>query len=305
MQNKIKTVSIGISALNEGTNIGFLLREIFEQKLNNIELENVIVVSDGSTDNTVKESKKIRNKKLIVVEEKMRMGKNVRSNQIFSMCKSDALVILDADVLITDDLFIQKLIEPILAGKADLTSSRLHELKPKGGFERVLFVSMKLKEVLFDGFKSGHNVYNCHGPAKAYSKNLYNVLTFNIAGKEGDDMFSYLFTIKNGFKFYFVNNAQINYRLPSSPMDHFKQSTRYYDSIQECKKIFGEKFVETEFRIPFYAFFISTIKAMPILIINSIYVAIYLLTLLGVKIGRLLNFSLKDTWNVRSSKILK
>lgn len=305
MINKKPTITIGISALNEEANIGFLLREIFDQNTDQIEIEKVILISDGSTDSTIRESKKINNRKLVIVEEKNRMGKNYRSNQLISMCESDVLVILDADVLITDQNFIQKLVSPIVSGEADLTSSALHELKPKTKFERVLFVSMKLKEVLFGEFKDGNNVYNCHGPAKAYSKKLCGILRFRTGGKEGDDMFSYLFSVKRGFKFVYIRNTKISYRLPSTPMDHFKQSTRYYDSISECKKLFGEKFVESEFKMSPFVYLISTIKAAPIIFINSVYVAMYLFTWIGVKLGRLLNFSLKDTWNVRSSKILK
>ena len=45
-------ISVGIMAFNEEKNIGRLLKAILSQKLNQIKITEIIVVSDGSTDKT-------------------------------------------------------------------------------------------------------------------------------------------------------------------------------------------------------------------------------------------------------------
>lgn len=53
------TVTIGIPAYNEEQNIGHLLVNIFNQSTSIAILDEIIIVSDGSTDNTIKAIKKI------------------------------------------------------------------------------------------------------------------------------------------------------------------------------------------------------------------------------------------------------
>jgi len=62
------TLTIGIPAYNEEANIGLLLNDITLQKNRNYILKEIIVVSDGSTDSTVKkvEQASIQSIKLII-----------------------------------------------------------------------------------------------------------------------------------------------------------------------------------------------------------------------------------------------
>ena len=63
MKTKFKkpTLSIGIPAFNEEANIYFLLKDLLSQKMDQFNLERIIVNSDGSTDDTIEQVKRIKN----------------------------------------------------------------------------------------------------------------------------------------------------------------------------------------------------------------------------------------------------
>lgn len=298
----MKTITIGIPALNEEQNIGFLLRDLLTQKITNFKLSRIIVASDGSTDETVSKVRSFRDKRIQVIDGKVRLGKSARQNEIISKVKSDVLVLLDADILITDKFFLEKMVTPIIEDKADMTSSGLAELPARTFFEKVLDVSMKLKLVLFGEFKKGNNVYNCHGPARAFSKNVYTGMLFEQS--DGEDMFSYLFCIKKGKRFLYVKSAKVEYQLPSTPVDHYKQSKRYLDALEFNRAIFGEDLMTQEMSIGVGDYLKSIYKAFPYILANGIYVICYLIVLFSVIAAKALRIKTKESWSVTSSKSL-
>src|SRR5438067_1210590 len=93
------SITIGISAYNEEKNIGNLLQSIFAQKFTDIQLAEVLVYSDGSTDNTVATAASW-SKRVTVHEGKKRKGKWYRLNQMMHQAKGDIIVFLDADVIL-------------------------------------------------------------------------------------------------------------------------------------------------------------------------------------------------------------
>lgn len=147
-------VTIGIPAFNEQCNITELLSDLLSQKIDNFTLEKIIVASDGSTDDTNQLVRKIKNQKIILIASKVRKGMAYRENQICNLAKSDILVLLNADIRITDKNFLYRLILPIAQNRADLTSCRTVENTPKTLFEKILFISTKLKTKIFSTIKS-------------------------------------------------------------------------------------------------------------------------------------------------------
>lgn len=297
---KIYTLTIGVPAYNEESNIGFLLKDLLKQKTKDFVIKKIIVVSDGSTDNTVKIVKSFKSNRIVVLDDKNRKGKSQRENQIISLTHTDILIIFDADISISDNLFIKKLIDPIIRGVGDMTSAAICELPPSNFIEKTLFISMKLKSILFSQFRYGNNVYNCHGPAIAFSKNVYSKLRYVF--NKGDDMYAYLSCVRLGYKFIFVPKAKLSYRLPSTLNDHYKQSSRYLNSISSCKKVFGDKFVRNEFQIPAYDFVKATFRSLPFLFENLLYVFSYLFVLALVNVLSVLGIKSKESWGVRSTK---
>lgn len=255
------TISIGIPAYNEGANIAALLKNVLNQK--QVDIAQIIVSSDGSTDGTVKNAQSTNDRRIQVIANRDRQGIARGLNQINAKATGDVLVTLDADISVSDPLFLQKLVNPIISGRADLTSPAITELPPSNFYGQMLYVSMLLKNVLFKTFKGGNNIYTCHGQARAYSEKFYKQLNFPVS--IGNDMYSYLFCIFKKFKYVFVPGAVAWYQLSANYSDHRKQSTRFFISAEEQNRYFPSGFVTPQTRIPFSVFILAGIKALPVL----------------------------------------
>src|SRR3989344_3768380 len=96
------TVTIGIPAYNEQENIQAMLKSVLAQKGNNFVIKKIVVVSDGSSDQTVSKVKEIQKESHLIslVEGKTRKGKIIRLNKIYSLNKSDILFTFDADIVL-------------------------------------------------------------------------------------------------------------------------------------------------------------------------------------------------------------
>lgn len=294
---KKKSLTIGIPAFNEEANIGFLLRDLFKQKLDSFLLKEIVVVSDGSTDETVTKVREIKNKKgisLKVVVHKVRKGRAERQNEIMKMAKTEVLVLLDADVLIKDPMFLEKISKPVLNG-ADLTSVKVEEIKEEKLFGKILTESMIFKRSLFEKVNSGNNLYTCHGRARAFSKRLYKQINFKES--VGEDAYSYLYAKACGFKYQFVKSTQIFYKSPETFSDHEKQSIRFYKTQGMFEKEFGRKFVNEEnFLTTFFITknLVQAVFTKPLLIVY-VFIAGYL------KIKSFLSEETVNQWSVSES----
>ncbi len=275
MKNKLPTVTVGIPAYNEEANIGYLLDNLVNQDISNFQLVKILINSDGSTDNTNKivRSKNLQNVELI--ENAETIGHPARQNEIFEKAESDIVVLLNADIQIDNKKFIEKLIMPVAKEGVDLTSCKIVENTPESLVERAVSISMKIKNEVFEAVKEGNNVYTCHGPARAFSKNLYKKIKF-IEGP-GEDAFSYLYCIKSGNKYKYVKDIYVNYSLSNNFTDYKRQNLRYLKAKENMKFYFGADFVKSQYELPLLktvGIILKTAVKHPILCAG--YLAIYL-----------------------------
>ena len=276
--NKNKpTVTIGIPAYNEEANIGYLLADLLKQKQTGFKLDKILVYSDGSTDNTVSIIQSFRNPLIEVIDNPERLGVAAGLNAICKAVRSDVLVILGADMGVDDNELICKLILPIIRGKADLTSGWLQAIPPKTWFEKIIFHGRIYQNQVFYEYQKGNNLHTCFGAVRALSGRLYQHLRFPTS--VGEDMYSYLFCIRNGYNYQSVKSAVVSYKLPDNFADHKQQSVRYFRSKDRMAKEFGESFVNQEMKIPFFAYLTGGFWAVTHFPIYAVaYVAITLTT---------------------------
>jgi glycosyltransferase involved in cell wall biosynthesis len=250
------SVSVGIPAYNEEANIGRLLKSLLSQKSRRFILKEIIVCSDGSGDQTVSAAESLKNTLIRVIDNRERLGVAERENQILAEADSDVLVILNADIVVPDVFFLEKLALPIISGKADLASACLKELSPRNFFERCLAAGMEIKNRIFEKHLSGGNIYTCHGPARAFSRKLYKNLSF--PESIGEDAYSYLYCISQGFQYVYVKEAMAYYRLPDNLADYQRQSRRFNTSRRLMTKIFGQEYVSSCYCLPLKLIIAST-----------------------------------------------
>lgn len=294
--NKKITITIGIPAFNEEGNIGNLLSDIGNQIYRKINLDKVIVVSDGSIDNTVKLAKSSTRLPLQIINNSDRKGVGRCQNQIAQNSTSDILIILNADIRITDKRFMEKLTTPIIKGSADLVSAKLKEVSTINNFEKVLLVSMMIKRMAFEKYKNGNNLYTCSGVARAFSRRFYTSLRYKTS--IGEDAYSYLSCIVNKYIYIHVRNAIVYYKLPDNIADHQRQSLRFLKSKEENIKLFGNELVEQEYHIPINILLYALLK---VIILHPKHTFAYLLICIYLKAKSLFSYGIKNTWEISYS----
>lgn len=292
------TVDIGIPAFNEEKTIGRVVSSLLSQKTDNFIIRQIIVVSDGSTDKTASIIKGFGDPRVRLVDHWDRKGNAARQNEIAGMAEADVLVIANADILIKDCLFLEKLVRPVLAGQADLVSPALEELPPRSFFEKVLALSRGIKKRAYENFREGDNILNCHGAARAFSKPLYRKIRFPEA--VGEDAYSYLFCRYHGFKYLYLPLAVCCFRLPDNFSDHCRQSLRYFSTKSVMESFFPKTFVAEAYNFPKKLL----LKSISYYILKRpIHCLVYIFCLIVLKTRSLFPCRVSRTWEVvRSSK---
>lgn len=245
------TVTIALPAYNEGANIGNLLAQLLQQNTENFILEKILVLSDGSTDNTVVVAKTFEKSGVQVIDGKENLGKSFRQNQAMEISSSDILVMMDADLLIGNNTMLANLIRPIVEDGADLTSQWPQLTRPQTWIERVLQAGFELKYRVYTHFKNGSNIYTCVGAARAFSKRLYKDIQFP-AVSSGEDQYSYLYCVRHNFKYQQAKDAVTFFKLPSTFKDYRSYALRIFQTQRRHGDVFGEEFVKKEHCLPFY-----------------------------------------------------
>lgn len=121
-------ISVIIPAYNEGGTIGWVIEGV-RKALKDQKFE-IIIVDDGSTDNTYEVASKYP---VEIVRHEINMGYGAALKSGFSKAKGDIIVTLDADGQ-HNPIEIPSLINPILQGKADLVIGSRYLKKGESGF---------------------------------------------------------------------------------------------------------------------------------------------------------------------------
>lgn len=170
MKKKI-SLSVCIPAYNEAANIKTLLESILKQKQDNFLLETITVYTDCGTDNTPEIVEQFAKQHPIVklIKGKERKGKYLRVNQIFRECATDAVVILDADIALVGEHFLDKLSAVLIEDpKALLVAALQKQIRPKGFLPRIIYAHFVLWDYVRASLPDKQNGQNYFGSATAY-----------------------------------------------------------------------------------------------------------------------------------------
>ena len=97
--------SVGITAYNEEANIGKLLDAMLAQKLESVEITEIIVVASGCTDRTVSiiQDYGVRDPRICLIAQEKREGKTSAINQFLQKAKENICVLESGDTLPRED----------------------------------------------------------------------------------------------------------------------------------------------------------------------------------------------------------
>ena len=108
--------TVGICAYNEAGNIEKCIRSVYSQTFDGPVMDEVIVVSSASTDDTdniVRDLCKEFDSLRLIVQEK-REGKNSAINCILDNKRNDIVVIVNGDNILASEHTLQKMVEPFM-----------------------------------------------------------------------------------------------------------------------------------------------------------------------------------------------
>ncbi|MCL2062930.1 MAG: glycosyltransferase [Candidatus Cloacimonetes bacterium] len=127
--------SIGVIAYNEEKNISQILRALLKQELHEVEIDEIIVISSGSTDKTdliVREYQEKFNKIKLYIQEK-REGKASAINLFLEKAKNHILLIESADTIPSKNT-VEKLVKPLRKTNIGMTGGRPIPLQTNDNF---------------------------------------------------------------------------------------------------------------------------------------------------------------------------
>ena len=250
MKNKKLTLTIGIPAYNEEANIKNLLQAIIDQKGQNFEINEIIVYSDASTDNTVSQVKSIKDSRINLVANNKRQGKNAVQNSIFKKASGDVLVILDADILPSDNYTLNNIAKTFLNNPGvSLVSGKVSPTKPINIISKAIAYSHNVKSHIFEKCILQNPIYLCNGRIMAYKKEFYKSTTIPEM-LVADDAYFCLVALSSGKKIIYQPNSEVLYTVPSTIRDHIKQSARFYGGKKQLMRVFGKDFINNQYRLP-------------------------------------------------------
>lgn len=246
------TVSLGIPAYNEEANIKHLLKSLLAQKQDKFLLKEIIVISDGSTDKTVKFVQSFRNPKIRVIDGTKRFGQSQRQNQIISLFKGDILVLIEADTLPSNSDAVNNLVTPFCRDNnynLGMVVGYAVGIAPKNFFEKITVHGAKIKKEVFNEWKDGKNLYTSNGYAmRAFSPDFLAQLKW--PEDVSEDSYAYLKLCQLGFSIVKRPNAITYVKNVTNFNDRLKQSTKFISGKNSFKNYFSPQFVDNEFNLP-------------------------------------------------------
>lgn len=236
------SVTVAVSAYNEEVNIKSFISSVLEQEETFFNVDKFLIISDGSTDNTVKIAESFKSTKIVVKKYKRRLGKSTRLNEIYELLESDFLVQSDCDVIFAHPFVIRDILLPFINDKRiGMCGGNPF---PINGVTYVEKAVNYMNEV-FINFRNKVDVFSADGRLLAYRKNLVkkiSVPTDMIA----NDVYTYYCCLKSGYKYKFVPSAMVYFRSPQTIKDYVRQTVRFSAAPIRMKTYFNKSIVEKE-----------------------------------------------------------
>ena len=237
MSNKL-TVTVAVPAYDEEANIKNLLKSVLAQKVN-FEIE-VIIISDGSSDQTVNEVRKVRDKRIKLHVGKTRRGKSNRISQLIAKAKGDVIVFIDADVQVRSKTMLSEIVSSFYKYKnIGVVGGNVIPQKGKSLLQKSIISSVNAYDKARLEVRNGDNFYSCKGPLIALSKPFAQKLEMP-SNLSGDDTYIYFKCKSLGFRFIYNDMARVYQKVPSSIADHINQNSRSISSITSVGPQFND-----------------------------------------------------------------
>lgn len=253
------SVTIGIPAYQSELNIAALLNSLIKQKQENINIQKILVYADGCTDDTVKNAKSVKNKKIQVIASRKNKGFAYALQSLIDKNNSEIFVGLNDDIRIDSNSTIQELVKPFRNKKVGLVAGNIKALAPKTFIGRCVYASFLVFEPLRYEIENGLTDLTCDGKIFALKKDFAKTLNLKKRSVGNVDIFLYYENLRQGRVYKFAKNSQIFFRLPETIKDFKSQESRAILSRKLMASQFGELF-KTKHKFSKITYLVSAFK---------------------------------------------
>lgn len=292
-------LSVGIPAYNESNNTAGLVKSVLSQVGDSFVLREIIVISDGSSDDTVAKARSVHDPRLNVVDSKDRKGKAGRCNELFDMFTTDVLIQFDADMRLLHTNVIEEMVKVMKVGGYGFVCGNLVPLDPKSYVEKLAnFGIAAWTDILNELGPEKSMLHHCVGGARLFTRGTLRDFRFPSEVEMGEDVYTYFTLLKQGVRIGYAPAAVVNYRLASTFKDYVKQMHRFLTTTDTMSNQFGHNVYEREdlitTRLKLKAFIRRALKTNPIIPIGYACLQLY---------ARLTVWKYKRTklWDIASS----
>lgn len=247
---KLTTVTIAVSAFNEARNIKKFLISVLAQKEEGFILKKILVVSDGSTDNTIKIANSLKSNKLSLINYKKREGKSYRLNQIYKSLDTDILVQSDSDVVFSNPYVVRDIIKPLeQRNNIAMCGGNPIPLKGKTFIEKAINATVEAYLNFRKSVRGGNNAFSADGRILAFKTDFIKDVLIP-RDMIANDAYTYYLCLTKGYKYKFVNSAIVYYKSPNTLNDHIRQNTRFEAAPIRLEKYFDKGLIRKERSVP-------------------------------------------------------
>jgi len=222
-------VDIGIMVYNEEKNIIKLLESISRQKLKNIVIDNIEVISSGSTDKTneMVYDYSSKNKKVCLFIQEEREGKPFAINEFLKNSENEIVIVSSGDVVF-DDETTGRLIEPFTKHEK-IGMSSVKPIPINGNVKSLMGFIVKMHWQF-------HNLLERNGEVIAFKKSIVREIPIEIVA---DEAYIEALTQMKRMRTVHVKEAVVYNKGPEIPIEFIRQIRRHFFGHIQLKKMLG------------------------------------------------------------------
>lgn len=251
------TVTIALSAFNEQQNVLAFMESVLKQKEVGFTIKNIWIYNDGSTDDTAEIIRSFGSSRIQLIDDKKRVGKSSRLNEIYKRLETDFLVQTDADIIFAHEYVIRDVLQPLMRDTSvGMCGGDPRPLPSVTFTEKAVNLTAEVYMGLRNKGKHGDNIYSVDGRLLAYRKDLVkkiHVPTDMIA----NDAFTFYCCLTQGYTYKYVKSAVVLFRSPQTLKDQIRQNTRFVSAPIRMSRYFSEELVYQQREVPVGYFFIT------------------------------------------------
>ena len=247
---KKPTVTIAVCAYNESRNILPFLSSVLSQTAEGFTITKILVISDGSTDDTEAQVNSLHQKKIIVKAHKARKGKSLRLNEIYQHLDTDFLIQSDADVVFSHRQVVRDLVLVLVSQPhVGMCGGNPLPMPAQTFVETAVNSTVAAYVQLRSKVRSGNNPFSADGRLLAFRKEFVSKIRIP-HDMIANDRFCYYACKQNGWEYRFVKTAVVSFRSPQTFRDQLRQNTRFVAAPRRMQRYFPKELISREEAIP-------------------------------------------------------